>query len=164
MLEETLFQEIGDYDMGSKVRNASAARPHRFRAVKNLGKVVLAIAIFAPTLVSAQRLSSPPHSVGPNKNVTEWLALPSTMTFKADDTPGMERCLTIALSFGLGGAPVVIHEEGTTLMYSLLPNRFGLVSTMLILTHGNLEYRGNQEFERRLVKQCLDSASPFRHD
>lgn len=120
-----------------------------------LGCLILVAAI-QPT--KAQVIYNPPHSIGPKKNILEWLALPPTAVFDAENTPEMEKCLTIALSLGLGGAPVIIREKGSTLMYSLLPMTIGLVATMLTLKSGRLEYRGRHKYDLELVKQCVATA------
>lgn len=97
-----------------------------------------------------------PRSIGPNKNIYEVRAQSPAHTFEAAVTPELEQCLTIALSFGLGGAPIITRQSSEALIVSLLPKTFGLVSSMLVIKpSGVIEYRGRQEFELRLVRQCL---------
>lgn len=84
---------------------------------------------------------------------------PPDATFHGDGSPAMERCLTVALSYGIGGAPLVTHEPDKTMIVSLLPRTFGAVSSMVIIKgQGTVEYRGKQKFELDLVRQCFAQA------
>lgn len=97
-----------------------------------------------------------PRSIGRNKNIYEMRTEPPAHSFNSTITPELEHCLTLALSFGLGGAPVVTHQPQETFIASLLPNTYGLVSSMIVIKpEGVVEYRGRAEFELRLVRQCF---------
>jgi len=128
---------------------------NELRAAGNmLARCLIVLAAIAAAPV--HKIDAPPHSIGPHKNILELLALPPKQTFASDGSPELEACLVVALSYGLGGAPVVTHEPEKTMIASLLPRTFGVVSSMIVLLPGGVvEYRGDQEFEFRLVKQCL---------